>query len=382
LTIKKFNCNNAALKSFHKTSQKLLEKIPIRKLISHSIHYPEFWAAYQEAYKIGSKLASIDFQNDPKAKKSAGKRLRHIKSAYGGEIEEGVEARNFAIINWKVQKKRSDVVQRVVGERKRRKASVQELDQQDKINTARDSDLITTTEQRIEKKYIKEISFASQITRDVVDRQTTQQSFINKMLKDYVEQLRKDLSPKSEAEPPHNTHYVKLGAKKRGAANSIDKQESASIRVGGVSEKNPSPFVFQHLTITHNLRQALNDIAQDLTEKLASCSPRELTDINKKLDAITKVVDTARKLDMQPIYFFNQISEGGFNSQKELQGAIINDKTMVDNGQIILDKPQDEELINQDDLREDIKLIGASLLEGAIFANQNPENLKVVSKDA
>lgn len=152
---------------------------------------------------------------------------------------------------------------------------------------------------------------------------------------------------------------------KKGVYNSVKMTQLEGNCIGGVGGNEVSQkrkFHFQHLALSNQLRHKLQEIANDLSNKILECNPRELSDMNRRLDTITKLIDTSRKLDLQPVYMLNQIAEGGFNRQKELQGAVVNDKTMIDNGQIVLEKAKEEEQVTSEDIEKDLKLIGSSLL--------------------
>jgi hypothetical protein len=162
-----------------------------------------------------------------------------------------------------------------------------------------------------------------------------------------------------------NYHSTQSQHQKKGVLDSprVTKLEGSCIGgVGGNEASQKRKFHFQHLALSNQLRHKLQEIANDLSTKILECNPRELSDMNRRLDTITKLIDTSRKLDLQPVYMLNQIAEGGFNRQKELQGAVVNDKSMIDNGQIVLEKVKEEEQVTSEDIEKDLKLIGSSLL--------------------
>lgn len=398
------NNNDPRIAEFKIYAIPILEKFQPKHLIAYQDKFKEFWRKYRDAYR-----ASIDFSTKEEQKRAAN-RLRQIKCLYSRKGKEHVEVNNYAIVQYKHIKKRKLNVQS--GVMKRKRLAAQGTDQEAFFKEREATDLITATESRIEKKRITEISFASEITRATVQRIEDQEKFKELFIKDYLEQVVESYNLealKQKTENPHKVDYVKLnkskdgdcglngireesgafgsgdvcssidtnlsssGKAKKGVGNSPEVEGSASIRPPHPPEKKRSRFVFQHLTLTNKLRSHLSSIAEDLTDKILTCNPRELSEIKNRLDTITKLIDTTRKLDMQPVYMLNAISEGGFNSQKELQGAVINDKTMVDNGQIILERSDNKEVVDQKDIEDSMKILGSALFSSQLEQIDQPQ---------
>jgi outer membrane protein OmpA-like peptidoglycan-associated protein len=379
-------------KNWHAFAVPIIEKFGTKYLLDFPKEFGEFWKKYKETYEE----EELNFKSS-KFRKRAQKRL--LDMAHKQKV---AKSRSIALhenyIKFHVETKQQQRT-KLLDKNKAKRAVLNESD---------NFEIIT---KKIEKKKITEISFASSITVETVERIENETQFLNEFVKDYINQVKSlsSLETLSSSDIlPHKSHYVNLidkrytenqsavgerqpslsesqetqgdeqeasGASlsatdciKKGVANSpkIGQLERNDLGgVGGMASsraKKRSTFNFQHLTLTNQFRQKLTSIADDLTGKILSCNPRELSDINKTLDTISKLIDTTRKLDLQPVYMLNQIAEGGFNRQKELQGAVVNDKSMIDNGQIVLEKVKEETQITSEDVEKDLKLIGSSLL--------------------
>lgn len=375
-------------KEWHEYATPIVQKFGCKILMNYSENYKEFWEKYQRAYKVNGRLPSLDFQ-DKVVRKQIMMRLNVMVCRLKKSKQKTVDThQNYVKIQTIVKKK-----QKTKG-------------------LKNEADRIEILEREVKRQKITEISFASEITVETVKRIETETKFLNEFSRELIEQIRdydkinlhnvcygnsalneQALSSKQEKqvselqnkdatslaigerkESQGSSQYDDLGKliisdeEEKGVLNSIRELPLARSEVGGVSPPKPSrqkKFAFQHLAISHQLRQKLQEIADDLSSKILECNPRELSDMNRRLDTIAKLIDTTRKLDLQPIYALNAIAEGGFNRQKELQGAVVNDKAMVDNGQIILEKPKLEQEITNEDIQEDLKNIGRSLLLGA-----------------
>jgi hypothetical protein len=393
-------------KNWHAFAVPIIEKFGTKNLLDFPKDFNEFWKKYKETYEE----EELNFKS-LKFRKRAQKRL--LDMAHKQKV---AKSRSIALhenyIKFHVETKQQQRT-KVLDKNKAKRAVINEND---------NLEIIT---KKIEKKKITEISFASSITVQTVERIDQETCFLKRFVDDYLYQLE-TLNKQNELKTnPHKTDYVNLNSSDRSQNQSavsekqntiaecqetLSESESPSVEslepidsqkkgvanspkvsrvqcnevggVGGIStsqNKKPSSFHFQHLTLTNQFRQKLTSIADELSNKILSCNPRELSDINKTLDTISKLIDTTRKLDLQPVYMLNQIAEGGFNRQKELQGAVVNDKSMIDNGQIVLEKVKEEAQITSEDVEKDLKLIGSSLLLNA--ASQFEEEAKTVEQD-
>ena len=113
----------------------------------------------------------------------------------------------------------------------------------------------------------------------------------------------------------------------------------------------------------------LNNICLDMVQAMQAKDEKgnycltkgERQDFNGNIDLIKKMLDTAREIDLQPIKFINSIEEGEFSAQKALQGMIMNDKSMIENGNIVLEK-QAQIAAKEVDLDSDLKLISEAFM--------------------
>ncbi len=393
-------------KKFHAFAIPLIEKIGTKTLLDFPKQFQEFWDMYFETYdekpnKKGDWNKNLNFR-----KKTTLRLLNMVQHQKKKKSRSVALHENY--IKFHVETKQQQRT-KLLDKNKAKRAVINESD---------NLEIIT---KKIEKKKITEISFASSITVETVERIETETKFLNYFARDYLQQVRETFGAKNEN--THNNDYVKLddeneasdqealderqstigehqetkdlreesnasslenSEQKKGVANSPKISRLSCNDLGGVgggsssrAKKRPT-FHFQHLALTNQFRQKLTSIADDLTSKILSCNPRELSDINKTLDTISKLIDTTRKLDLQPVYMLNQIAEGGFNRQKELQGAVVNDKSMIDNGQIVLEKVKEEAQITSEDVEKDLKLIGSSLLLNS--ANQFAEEASTIEQ--
>lgn len=298
---KGFHTASQAIADFRKFVIPILNKVKAMHIVQHQDQFKELIEKYCATYRCGK----------PKSKEEIWQccdRLRRIKHKYSGIDSETKEVRNFIRVHYKTQKRKT----------------IKTLTKATDLEINEGEEVRIENEQRIETKYIKEISFASDMTRNIIERNTFREKFLMHFSTEYLKQIR-DSSYKSD-------------------------------------------YAFQHLEITTKMRDKLSTIVDELCSDVRTATANDLKMYNLRLDSITKAIDTARRIDMSPIYSLNMISEGGFNAQKEVQGAIINDKTMVDNGQITLEKPK--ELLGGDSASEDLKILASALrnrlIEGVV----------------
>lgn len=401
-------------KKFHELAIPLVEKFGTKHILDFPKEFKEFWDLYFKTYEEEPNKRGDWHKNKNFRKKTTLRLLNMVQHQKKKKCRSIALHENYIKFHIETKEK-----QKTRALSKAKRAIINEND---------NLEIIT---KKIEKKKITEISFASSITVETVERIERETNFLKEFVNDYLEQVKsfstQDALGSAQEKDNflHKLDYVKLADKNSVASQStvgetqetiIDNQKSKDLReesnassldnyerkkgaanspsiglierndlggVGGIlssQNKKRSTFNFQHLTLTNQFRQKLASIADDLTNKLISgCNPRELADINKTLDTISKLIDTTRKLDLQPVYMLNQIAEGGFNRQKELQGAVVNDKSMIDNGQIVLEKVKEESQITSEDVEKDLKLIGSSLLLNT--ANQFAEESNTLDQE-
>jgi hypothetical protein len=131
-----------------------------------------------------------------------------------------------------------------------------------------------------------------------------------------------------------------------------------SIEAASKGKSYDGRFQFHHLEL---------DRMQEVIETGTS---EEIRFAEGKLRAIMKyseMMEVVKRIEMQPLYTMNIMHEAGFNRQKELQGAVSNDRQMIDAGNIIVK----EEVIANDRerLRKELKQQGYSKLESILEEN-------------
>lgn len=378
------------LRNWHAFATPILEKFGTKPLLDYPKKFKEFWEEYAKTYQDRPK-SGYDFKN-PNFRKKVVKRLLNLKGKQKKKRQTSVELHeNYIKFHVETRLK-------------------QRTKKKEKLAAINEADNLEIISKKVEKKKITEISFASEITVSTVNRIATETQFLEEFAKDYLDQVtsyqqvilhntpyvedKKTASDQEAVDSPNDFKQETLGEKlsaldssfelcdelKKGVANSPKVSLIERNHLGGVGGRASSrkTFHFQHLALSNQLRQKLQDIANDLTTKILECNPRELQDMNRRLDTITKLIDTTRKLDLQPIYMINQIAEGGFNRQKELQGAVVNDKAMIDNGQIVLEKVKEEEQVTSEDIEKDLKKLGTALLLDT--ANNFSEESKTIDQ--
>lgn len=395
------------LKNWHNYASPIIEKFGTKPLFDHPKKFKEFWDEYAKAYE-DKPVKGYDFKNE-NFKKKARKRLLNMVSKQKKKRQTSIELHENYIkfhVETKVSQRTKKKEQAaVINENDNLEIITKKVEKKKITEIAFASDITVSTVNRIS----NETQFLEEFARDYIDQIRENNNFIlhnssygeknfqhdKEALESTESRLQATTSNaknNNEGNYQKNDSYSvsesdyqdKNNSAIGGCQSSIDNCQSASVDrqkkgvvdsprvtklegnciggVGGNEASQKRKFHFQHLALSNQLRHKLQEIANDLSTKILECNPRELSDMNRRLDTITKLIDTSRKLDLQPVYMLNQIAEGGFNRQKELQGAVVNDKSMIDNGQIVLEKVKEEEQVTSEDIEKDLKLIGSSLL--------------------
>lgn len=167
---------------------------------------------------------------------------------------------------------------------------------------------IQETEIKSEYKNIKKVSFSSPATKSTVEKLETQAKVFNHLTKDYCYYLQ------GGTEATEEIFVEKI----------IDGKKSIQKVVRNRHQ-------FPSLILRDKFQKKLQEITQN----------PNLVAINKEtLDSIRRQFDVAVKMDQAPLEFINKLTEGGFNMQKELQGAILNDKAMIESGIVEIEDMQ------------------------------------------
>lgn len=169
---------------------------------------------------------------------------------------------------------------------------------------------IQETEIKSEYKNIKKVSFSSPATRNTIEKLETQTKVLNHITKDYCYYLQ------GGTEATEEVFVEKM----------IDGKKS-------IQKVVRNRYQFPSLILRDRFQKKVQEIMQN---------PNLMTINKETLDNLKRQFDVAVKIDQAPLEFINKLTEGGFNMQKELQGAILNDKAMIENGIVELESQVSE----------------------------------------
>lgn len=203
----------------------------------------------------------------------------------------------------------------------------------------------TIRSHRVEARKISQISFASPITVATVSRIEAFAKFKEELAKDYL--------------------YFLAGGE----------DEYEKLPDGRVRRRYKKQL--SHLEQGKQVRETLKSLTDDIIEKIKSglsIDSDERRQFRESVAMLKSAMDASREVDLDSIQFINSLEEGEFSAQKALQGAILNDKAMVENGNIVLEQPEVQK-IDTIDFESDIKKIGAALLEAHVDNINNKESV-------
>jgi hypothetical protein len=175
---------------------------------------------------------------------------------------------------------------------------------------------ITIKETQVETQYrsIKKVQFSSPLTKYTLEKLELQITNINQFVKDFW--------------------YYFNGGTGLTEEVFVEVVENGKKQVKKITRNRNQ---FSCLSLKAKLEAELQELTQDPKNK-------------KTLENLKTQLDIAVKLDQLPLAFMNMVADGGFNMQKELQGAILNDKAMIENGIVELEsevKVSDDNAIPQ-----------------------------------
>jgi hypothetical protein len=114
--------------------------------------------------------------------------------------------------------------------------------------------------------------------------------------------------------------------------------------VAKLEGREPKKHQFVHLDIAGKVKKKAMDMLEMMDKVLeGEASEEDMKDINKasaQINKFIKIADGIRKMETQPIYIMNLMHETGRNRQTEISQAIMNDRQMLDYGNVILQKDQ------------------------------------------
>ena len=119
-------------------------------------------------------------------------------------------------------------------------------------------------------------------------------------------------------------------------------------------------YDFKHMELAAKFKVMALNMADDFEKIILNGTSADINAARSKMNAIMKfseMMDQVKKLEMQPLYVMNVMHEAGFNRQKELQGAVANDKMMIEHGNIIMEK-EDKTVVDRQKMRDKLKELG------------------------
>lgn len=170
--------------------------------------------------------------------------------------------------------------------------------------------VVEETEIKSEYKNIKKVSFSSPATKNTIEKLETQTKVLNHITKDYCYYLQ------GGTEATEELFVEKI----------IDGKKS-------IQKVVRNRYQFPSLILRDRFQKKVQEVMQN---------PNLMTINKETLDNLKRQFDVAVKIDQAPLEFINKLTEGGFNIQKELQGAILNDKAMIENGIVELESQTSE----------------------------------------
>ena len=324
MSVKGVSPHSQPLKDFKRYCLPVLEKQHIKNLIKYFDKFPEFWEKYCKAYSTPKRALKVDSFNE-KDWKDAGQRLRVLRYKYSGTEKAGVEVdENYVISQWKVKKRRKDKVKKIA------RGDIEN----NQLITIEENDY-ENSKDKIVKQKITEIKFVSQITIATVNRINELAKFKELFCRDYI-------------------YFLSGGT------------DEFEIMKDGFKRTRLNSQL-SHIETLKQLRPLINNILLDMATKAQNgdyMSKTEQESILRQMNIFEKVMNSALKMDQSSIEFINLIEEGEFSAQKALQGAILNDKSMIDNGQVMLEPIEEKKLSIEENFEEDLKLINESLFDG------------------
>jgi hypothetical protein len=301
-------------KTFKKYALDILEKHEVKHLFKFKSAFVEFWERYCATFDFPLSEV-IEAQNMPK---KIGNYLRRIKSEGMPKVIDAQNIDNYLVVSYQDR----------IRKKKKLKKETQSSKEIEMIEETTDE--ITDTFYR-KKKKIVEINFTSEITTSTVARIQQAVTFKELLTRDYFYY---------NAGGNDDYEILKCGAKRKRFKEQLS-----------------------HLEITKKVRSKMQKLTTKLMTDFDSVSDKELNEVNKKLNTLKKIIDGARDIDLQALDFLAKMSDDDFSTQKALNGAIINDQTMMTNGQLTIKGDKKPEALTPDNLKEDLKALGGTIFD-------------------
>lgn len=130
-------------------------------------------------------------------------------------------------------------------------------------------------------------------------------------------------------------------------------------------------FKFNHLELAGKFKMIALSLADSMQDIIIDGSEEQIKDVTRRISLANKyaeMFDNVKRAELAPLYQLKAIHEAGLVRQQDLQGAITNDRLMIDYGNIVL-KKEDNLLQDRDRMRKDLKEKGYVDIEEIMLKN-------------
>lgn len=134
-----------------------------------------------------------------------------------------------------------------------------------------------------------------------------------------------------------------------------------AIECANSGGKYKGKYQFYHLELSAKFKKIALDLADSMEQTIMDGSADDLKLIEGKMRAALKMaemMDKVKESEFNPIKILNILHEAGSNRQKELIGAITNDRQLIELGNIIVKDEKD--VVDRNKIREKLKEHGYS----------------------
>lgn len=126
------------------------------------------------------------------------------------------------------------------------------------------------------------------------------------------------------------------------------------------------------IQLAKDIKEDLKTLYIDLKE---TTDQSEIKAIRDRVRTLNLILDSVVTIELQPFNFFQKLADDDYSSQKIINGAIINDRAMIDNGNIELVEGKDKVIKANTD--EDLKRINTALMNKQLedLTIENPSSI-------
>lgn len=253
--------------------------------------------------------------------------LQHLKNLYPKKDDKAIK-RLCEYIRLEITSKvETDKAQRIEN-------GIQIKEKRTKRQTTKEAVNITIIEEsEVVKHEIKKINFSSNLTAKTVEKIEIETEFTNNYLRDFIYQLEGGIGDYEDV-------YSK-GRKSQRKRYKFPSLDTARV-------------------LREFIEREINFFKQEGLENIAAARLKEFANKVKDLEVAVKSMSS---IDKTPLDILSIISENGFNRQKELQGAIFNDKAMVENGNIEIASKNKDEILEANIVNEDLEKLNQTIIQ-------------------